>query len=94
MPIRTCLISNKKVEKSAFLRFTIQNGTLKFDDRPPAPGRGGYIFPTIKNLEKLKSQKTKGKLIHFLKVKKLRIDESEVDEQIMKLKTLQCNVST
>ncbi len=82
MPIRTCLISSKKAEKSVFLRFAIQDGALKFDKKKPAPGRGGYVFPTIENLEKLKSPKIKGKLIHFLKVKSVKVEESEVDEQI------------
>jgi len=88
MPIRTCLISNKKVEKSAFLRFTVQNGTLQFDGKKQVPGRGGYVFPTVENLEKFKSPKIKGKLLHFLKVKSVKIDEKEVDQQIEKLKNL------
>jgi predicted RNA-binding protein YlxR (DUF448 family) len=86
MPIRTCLISNKKVEKSTFLRFTIQNGFLKFDGQKPRNGRGGYVLPTIENLEKIKSPKIKGKILHFLKIKNLKIEENEINEQIEKLK--------
>ncbi len=82
MPIRTCLISNKKAEKSVFLRFTVQNNNLVFDKKRPATGRGGYVFPTVKNLEKLKSPQIKKKLIYFLKIKKLEISEQEIDRQI------------
>ena len=69
MPIRTCFVTGQKIEKSELLRFVVQDGKFVFDRKQSAPGRGGYVLETVKNLEKLK--KLGGKICHFLKVKKI-----------------------
>lgn len=81
MPMRTCLITGKKAEISAFFRFTQQKGKIIFD--PPDkknPGRGGYVLKDRDALEKMK--KLSRKLSHFLKIKnKVIIEEADIQYQ-------------
>ena len=81
MPIRTSLVSGKKGEATDFLRFTARGGRLIFD--PPGrknPGRGGYVERSSAMIEKLSSKKILGKVAHFLRVKKISIDQKTLRE--------------
>jgi predicted RNA-binding protein YlxR (DUF448 family) len=83
MPLRTCLVTGKKAEQSAFFRFTIQDGKLVFDNQKKNPQRGGYICKSIEALEKL--HKRKRKISHFLKIKEFEIDTLILEEQKKKI---------
>jgi predicted RNA-binding protein YlxR (DUF448 family) len=81
MPIRTCIVTGKKSEQSAFFRFTLQNTTLIPDTHQKNKGRGVYVSKTIQALEKLPrlhkkiihSVRTKEKTIHISPLEDLRI---------------------
>lgn len=74
---RTCLVTKQKAPVEALFRFTVQEGQLVFDTDVKQPGRGGYIIKSVEALEKL--SKLKGKVAHFLKVKKIEISEDELE---------------
>ena len=78
MPIRTCLVTGKKAESSAFFRFTAQKGILVFDISKKNKGRGGYVEKSMNSLEKLK--KLEKKLSYFLKTS-IKIDADVIENQ-------------
>lgn len=73
MPIRTCMVTGQKQEKSSLLRFVVIDGKILFDRKQKFQGRGGYVVETEVNLQKLK--KLGGKICHFLKVKKVEFQK-------------------
>lgn len=83
MPIRTCLVTGKKAEQSAFFRFTVQNGNLVFDSTKRNTGRGGYVIPSETALQKLPHLQKK--IAHFLKTSVLPIQPESIQLQIEKL---------
>lgn len=75
---RTCLVSRVKAPPAALLRFTVQTGQLVFDTDHKAPGRGGYVIKSAEALDKL--PKLKGKIAHFMKVKKVELTQEEIEK--------------
>lgn len=81
--LRTCLVTGKKADPSAFFRFTLTpEGRVRFDDLKKNPGRGGYVIKNKEALQKL--PRLSKKISHFLK-KNVTIDEETVQEQVKKL---------
>jgi len=77
MPVRTCLVTGEKREQHELLRFVVQDGKLVFEsDEKKLPGRGGYVLPDLKTLEKL--PKLQKKIAHFLHTP-VHIDSAEVE---------------
>lgn len=80
MPIRTCLVTGKKADSSAFFRFTIVDGVLTFDTpKIKHPGRGGYVIQSKEAIYQL--PKLQKKISHFLK-KSTTIPLSTIESQI------------
>lgn len=79
MPIRTCLVTGKKADSSAFFRFTNSDGILIFDPlKVKNLGRGGYVFKSEEVLDQL--PKLQKKISHFLK-KSTTIQKSIIESQ-------------
>lgn len=85
MPLRTCLVTGKKADPSAFFRFTSQNGCLVFDQNIKKTGRGGYVQRTCDSIHKLK--RLEKKVSYFLK-QKTTISETIIDQQIQRLSSI------
>lgn len=63
--VRTCIITRQKCSKKELLRIIIKDNKILCDLDQNKPGRGYYF---IKNVELLKSEKTKQILIRRFKV--------------------------
>lgn len=73
MPIRTSIVTGKKKEQSEFLRFTVQDGVLVFDEKVKNEGRGGYVENNEKLIKRL--PKLSRKIRYMLKVREVEIKE-------------------
>ena len=45
MPERNCIVCRQKKNKTALLRFVVEDQTLIFDPQYKEPGRGAYVCP-------------------------------------------------
>lgn len=68
-PMRTCLVTGKKLPKKQLLRFVVQEGSIVFDEKALLSGRGGYVQNIPEIIEKLNSPKVKKKIAYFMKGK-------------------------
>ena len=58
IPLRTCVVTNEKLEKKYLIRIVKNNeGKVFVDETGKANGRGAYIKKDIETLEKAKKSK-------------------------------------
>ncbi len=80
MPIRTCMVTRKKVEQNKLFRFTVVAEELQFDPLGlRRPGRGGYVCPTVEAIRGL--LKLEKKLSHFLRTP-VRVSSETIEAQV------------
>ncbi|WP_207382550.1 YlxR family protein [Schaalia cardiffensis] len=56
-PVRTCVGCGKRSPRSELLRFAVYHGVVSFDPEAQRPGRGAWIHPDLRCIDKARKRR-------------------------------------